>query len=206
LTELSSELLSPVLLSILLEIASGCKGSCNILIVVLAIEPRLASEILVAGSTSSIVEAEASVALSTESEASLPLVEASLLSTKAKTRLSSKALAGVASTRQSTLSTKSSKVRLSSRTNVEASTSIEATPKASVEASSVVVLGFSSHQAHQAQQGCHLSVSKSHRHQCEVRHRPAISSNHLRTSLELIHSFPPMNHSYTSIPVVSSSN
>jgi len=206
LTELSSELLSTELLSVLLEIASGCKGSCNILTTeVLVIEPSLTS-IKLGAAMSSIVEAEASVALSTESEASLPLVEASLLSTKAKTRLSSKALAGVASTRQSTLSTKSSKVRLSSRTNVEASTSIEATPKASVEASSVVVLGFSSHQAHQAQQGCHLSVSKSHRHQCEVRHRPAISSNHLRTSLELIHSFPPMNHSYTSIPVVSSSN
>merc|ERR1719233_282502 len=39
-----------------------------------------------------------------------------------------------------------------------------------------------------------------------VSHRPAISRNHLRTSLELIHSFPPINHSYTSIPVVSSSN
>merc|ERR1719147_487184 len=37
-----------------------------------------------------------------------------------------------------------------------------------------------------------------------VRHRPAISRNHLRTSLELIHSFPPINHRYTSIPVVSS--
>jgi len=36
-----------------------------------------------------------------------------------------------------------------------------------------------------------------------VRHRPAISSNHIRTSLELIHSFPPMNHSYTSIPLIS---
>merc|ERR1712030_119792 len=35
-----------------------------------------------------------------------------------------------------------------------------------------------------------------------VRHRPAISSNHLRTSLEMIHSFPPMNHRYTSIPLV----
>merc|ERR1711915_294323 len=34
-----------------------------------------------------------------------------------------------------------------------------------------------------------------------VRHRPAISRNHLRTSLELIHSFPPINHSYTSIPL-----
>merc|ERR1712122_245664 len=39
-----------------------------------------------------------------------------------------------------------------------------------------------------------------------VSHRPAISRNHLRTSLEIIHSFPPINHSYTSIPVVSSSN
>merc|ERR1719206_1236294 len=37
-----------------------------------------------------------------------------------------------------------------------------------------------------------------------VSHRPAISRNHLRTSLEIIHSFPPINHSYTSIPVVSS--
>merc|ERR1719347_1011307 len=37
-------------------------------------------------------------------------------------------------------------------------------------------------------------------------HRPAISRNHLRTSLEIIHSFPPINHSYTSIPVVSSSS
>lgn len=36
-----------------------------------------------------------------------------------------------------------------------------------------------------------------------VSHRPAISSNHLSTSLELIHSFPPINHSYTSIPIVS---
>jgi cytochrome c oxidase subunit 1 len=36
-----------------------------------------------------------------------------------------------------------------------------------------------------------------------VRHRAAISRNHIRTSLELIHSFPPMNHSYTSIPLVS---
>merc|ERR1719312_54055 len=39
-----------------------------------------------------------------------------------------------------------------------------------------------------------------------VSHRPAISRNHLRTSLEIIHSFPPINHSYTSIPVVSSSS
>jgi len=36
-----------------------------------------------------------------------------------------------------------------------------------------------------------------------VRHRAAISSNHMRTSLELIHSFPPINHSYTSIPLIS---
>jgi len=35
-----------------------------------------------------------------------------------------------------------------------------------------------------------------------VRHRPAISRNHVRTSLEIIHSFPPMNHRYTSIPLV----
>jgi len=36
-----------------------------------------------------------------------------------------------------------------------------------------------------------------------VRHRAAISRNHIRTSLELIHSFPPMNHRYTSIPLIS---
>jgi cytochrome c oxidase subunit 1 len=36
-----------------------------------------------------------------------------------------------------------------------------------------------------------------------VRHRPALSRNHLSTSLEFIHSFPPLNHRYTSIPVVS---
>jgi len=35
-------------------------------------------------------------------------------------------------------------------------------------------------------------------------HRPAISSRHLSSSLELIHRFPPLNHSYTSIPVVRS--
>nr|BAD18993.1 Cytochrome c oxidase subunits I [Eucalanus bungii] len=34
-------------------------------------------------------------------------------------------------------------------------------------------------------------------------HRPAISSCHMSTNLELMHSFPPMNHSYTSIPVIS---
>merc|ERR1712032_1396852 len=31
------------------------------------------------------------------------------------------------------------------------------------------------------------------------RHRPALSSIHIRTRIELIHSFPPINHSYTSI-------
>merc|ERR1719483_1762112 len=36
-----------------------------------------------------------------------------------------------------------------------------------------------------------------------VRHRPAISRGHLRTSLEIMHSFPPINHRYTSIPVVT---
>merc|ERR1712204_75209 len=36
-----------------------------------------------------------------------------------------------------------------------------------------------------------------------VRHRPAISSMHLRTRIELIHSFPPINHRYTSIPVIT---
>ncbi len=36
------------------------------------------------------------------------------------------------------------------------------------------------------------------------RHRPAISSAHLSSSLEIIHSFPPLNHSYSSIPVVRS--
>jgi cytochrome c oxidase subunit 1 len=35
-----------------------------------------------------------------------------------------------------------------------------------------------------------------------ARHRPAISRCHMRTNLELIHSFPPMNHRYTSIPVI----
>merc|ERR1712032_577013 len=36
-----------------------------------------------------------------------------------------------------------------------------------------------------------------------VRHRPALSSIHIRTRIELIHSFPPINHSYTSIPVIT---
>ena len=36
-----------------------------------------------------------------------------------------------------------------------------------------------------------------------VRHRAAISRNHISTSLEIIHSFPPINHSYTSIPLIS---
>jgi cytochrome c oxidase subunit 1 len=35
-----------------------------------------------------------------------------------------------------------------------------------------------------------------------ARHRPAISRCHMRTRLEIIHSFPPLNHSYTSIPVI----
>merc|ERR1712087_119487 len=29
-----------------------------------------------------------------------------------------------------------------------------------------------------------------------------ISRNHMRTSLEIIHSFPPINHRYTSIPLI----
>jgi len=36
-----------------------------------------------------------------------------------------------------------------------------------------------------------------------VSHRAAISRNHIRTSLEIIHSFPPINHRYTSIPLIS---
>ena len=36
-----------------------------------------------------------------------------------------------------------------------------------------------------------------------VRHRPAICRTHMNTSLELIHSFPPINHSYTSIPIIT---
>merc|ERR1712203_418735 len=36
-----------------------------------------------------------------------------------------------------------------------------------------------------------------------VGHRPALSSIHIRTRIELIHSFPPINHSYTSIPVIT---
>jgi len=35
-----------------------------------------------------------------------------------------------------------------------------------------------------------------------VRHRPAVSRNHINTSLEIIHSFPPINHRYTSIPII----
>jgi len=35
-----------------------------------------------------------------------------------------------------------------------------------------------------------------------ARHRPAISRCHMRTRLEIIHSFPPLNHRYTSIPVI----
>ena len=36
-----------------------------------------------------------------------------------------------------------------------------------------------------------------------VRHRPAICRTHINTSLEIIHSFPPINHSYTSIPIIT---
>ena len=36
-----------------------------------------------------------------------------------------------------------------------------------------------------------------------VRHRPAVSSAHARTSLEIMHSFPPANHSYASIPLLN---
>ena len=35
-----------------------------------------------------------------------------------------------------------------------------------------------------------------------VRHRPAVSRNHINTSLEIIHSFPPINHRYISIPII----
>ena len=35
------------------------------------------------------------------------------------------------------------------------------------------------------------------------RHRPAICSGHIRTRIEIIHSFPPINHSYASIPGLS---
>jgi cytochrome c oxidase subunit 1 len=35
-----------------------------------------------------------------------------------------------------------------------------------------------------------------------VSHRPAFSSIHIRTRIELMHSFPPINHRYTSIPVI----
>jgi len=35
-----------------------------------------------------------------------------------------------------------------------------------------------------------------------VRHRPAMSRAHARTSLEIIHSFPPANHRYASIPLI----
>ena len=35
-----------------------------------------------------------------------------------------------------------------------------------------------------------------------VRHRPAMSRAHARTSLEIIHSFPPANHRYASIPLM----
>jgi cytochrome c oxidase subunit 1 len=37
-----------------------------------------------------------------------------------------------------------------------------------------------------------------------VSHRPAISRNHISTSLEIMHSFPPLNHRYPSIPVIGS--
>lgn len=36
-----------------------------------------------------------------------------------------------------------------------------------------------------------------------VSHRPAVARNAARTSLEIVHTFPPLNHSYVSIPVVS---
>merc|ERR1739842_259964 len=36
-----------------------------------------------------------------------------------------------------------------------------------------------------------------------VSHRPALSSIHISTRIELMHSFPPMNHRYTSIPVIT---
>merc|ERR1712083_1079593 len=35
-----------------------------------------------------------------------------------------------------------------------------------------------------------------------VRHRPAISSCHINTRIEFIHSFPPTTHSYSSVPGV----
>ena len=36
-----------------------------------------------------------------------------------------------------------------------------------------------------------------------VRHRPAISRVHASTSLEMMHSFPPANHRYASIPLLN---
>jgi len=36
-----------------------------------------------------------------------------------------------------------------------------------------------------------------------VSHRPAICRTHINTSLEIIHSFPPINHRYRSIPVIT---
>jgi cytochrome c oxidase subunit 1 len=39
-----------------------------------------------------------------------------------------------------------------------------------------------------------------------VRHRPAISRMHLRTRVEFMHSFPPINHRYASIPLCTAQN
>lgn len=36
-----------------------------------------------------------------------------------------------------------------------------------------------------------------------VSHRPAIARNRRATSLEITHTFPPLNHRYASIPVVA---
>merc|ERR1712138_204005 len=35
-----------------------------------------------------------------------------------------------------------------------------------------------------------------------VSHRPAVSSIHQRRNIEILHSFPPLNHRYNSIPVI----
>ncbi len=34
------------------------------------------------------------------------------------------------------------------------------------------------------------------------RHRPAISRNYVRTSIEITHSFPPITHRYASVPTI----
>ena len=39
-----------------------------------------------------------------------------------------------------------------------------------------------------------------------VRHRPAISASHRNTAIEIYHSFPPADHSYVSIPIISKAN